>query len=266
MEQATDLVKKTRVVIISTLVVFILLGILNIYVRSMNGTLHLRSIISVLLGVFSIFSLLKAKKWAKNLVTVYCSWVILTILTAFLLRFKLEFTFPTLINIATLPWCFYLIKFLNQGDTYEKYVKMVHKGFDISSLNNDDHSEIFNKNQLINFTRTAFKSNEDYLELTSKIFDNSSVKGIESIELVNDSVVLNTNTNNYEVPIDQESIFFDNNFLKNLNAVLAQIWSNYTVAIICPNTVADKSILKIGVLENDDFQVLSSTFKKRNDR
>ena len=258
MEDVNKIVKRTKRFIDITLIGYVLTCLYGVYLKLVNDSLTNWTYISIGIGVFIIYSLLTAKKWAKIYVSIVCAIIIVFSGFPILEQFSTGNYPLALTNLAILMWSIFLIWFLNHGGTYDKYVEIVNKGYDYSKEEMADIESIIDKSHLIEFDRRSFNTIEDYLVFAQKLFDKNRLDfEIESIHHSADQIIINTAEIEYEVDVNLDAIFFDNDYLGKLISILQDRDSDYSIVMVYPNTVAYKGVKNIALLNSEEIQQLS---------
>jgi len=258
MKDINKIVKSTKRTINLTALAFVVISLFSLYFNLKNDTISSWSFVSFVIGLFIIYSLLKAKSWAKILMTIISVLVIIiSLVPTFFLLSKGSF-YLALPNLALTIWFVYLVSFLNHGDTYDKYVQVVKGGYDFTKDSMDEIENIIDENRLIDFNRKEFNSMDDYEHMAKRLMKSDKMDvSIESINLVNNELIISTEDTDYLIEIDSRIAFFDNDFIKNLNSFLLQLKSELSVALVFPDTVANRSKTKIVLLSSDEISTLS---------
>ena len=120
MNELHESIKHTRKVINGTLTFFVLLFSAGLAIKFVNYEPLVWPAVRAGIGLFVIYSLYKAKDWAKNFITVACTIIILGALIPGITQLVRQSWLPAIINLLTVVWAVYLIRFLNVGKDYEQ--------------------------------------------------------------------------------------------------------------------------------------------------
>ena len=257
MKEVNEIILKTRKTINLTLLIFILISFIDWYHKLQNDRLTIWSFAGVAIGLFIINSLLKAKEWAKIIVTIACSLLIISSLLLIIAQIINGFMISALISLAIIVWAIYLIRFLNYNDRYERYSQLINSGFNDQENDVKNISDLIATERLIALNRKDFKDAMDYKFLTENLLIQENTKlPVNKISVARQNIIIETDEVDYEIEIDSNTIFFQNSFIDKLNIVLSEISNEYLISTIYPKTTAFKLETKIACLTIKEFEEL----------
>lgn len=217
--------------------------------------------VSLCIGIFIIYSLYEAKEWAKIYITITSGLMVL--ITFFLILGSIRDLniLMMLLSVSILLINAYLIYFLNTDDTYEKYQKLVQKGYDLKESKKIEISQIIDAKKLIPIDFKSFKGKEDYLKLTKEVFDayemNSSIEkiyceGESKIYVEGEDAI-------FELEFNSKSIFFDRTFISKLNEIIEKLRTDdKALAFVYPNSTIDMLDRRIALVNHEELMKLKS--------
>mgnify|MGYP000111983685 CR=1 FL=1 len=253
MTDINNSIKKTKQTITLLLFLFIVISIIGLCFRHINGTLTLWSYISVGIGIFIIYSLYQAKSWAKLYITIACAFMILISIMPTIANFTNQKFVPAIINVVLMSWAVYLIRFLNIGEEYEKYSQIVKSGFNILEDAVQDISDIVTPDRMIHLDRKKVSTPSEYKQLAEKLLSKDiSAERITGVVENESSITIETSEVDFEIEFSPESVFFEKSFVDKLNSILEELSSEYMVTVFHPQSIAIKKDSKIACLTVDE--------------
>ncbi len=260
MEAATIVSKAKRVLQLISLS-FILIFAFNSLFRVLNETFGLKDMLLLALGGYIIYSLYQARTWAKNYIMVCCVlFAVFTIpgMIGSLVNLNLP---ELLLQTVVLAWSLSIVWFLSKSELYEKYQELVQKGYDFETNTTVQVSEIVNPKFVLPIQFTEIKTLMDYQKLTENIFSQFGMdRLIEKIGANEEGkVFIETEEKIFELEYDQDSIFFDQNYLQRINFVLEQLSKDDKyLDIIYPATTLDKQQKSLVLASPEEYRELKN--------
>ena len=254
-----EIIKKTKKTLDLIAWLVVIISLIGIYFKVLNETFSWLDGVSLLITGFIVYSLYEAKEWAKIYITISSGLTILMIFPG-IIKSAIGFNIPIfVISTLFLLWNAYVIKFLNSGDIYDKYQKLVQKGYDFKENKKVEISEIIDSKKMIPIDFRSFKSKEDYLAFTKLIFDILDMKSfIEKIYSEGESkIYVESEELIFELEFDINSVFFDKNYINGLNVIMEKLRNDGRyLDLVYPNSTLDKLERKITLANGEEFMEL----------